>query len=86
MTYYIIVDGWTSIKTFDSLQGAKTSLTRKYIKKHPNAVIMDSEEFKKHKENEPTHKVRNLMTGELVDEKVSTPYYLSVGSEAYWSS
>jgi hypothetical protein len=33
-----------------------------------------------------THKVRNLMTGAIVDEPINTPYSCSVGSEAYWSS
>lgn len=30
-------------------------------------------------------KVRNIMTGEMVDERSDTPYYLSVASETYWS-
>ena len=53
MSYYSIVDGWTVVKTFDTLAGAKTSFTRKYKKKHPDAVIMDNEELRRHKENEP---------------------------------
>lgn len=35
---------------------------------------------------EKKHYVTNLMTGEKVLESVNTPYYLSVGSETYWSS
>lgn len=30
--------------------------------------------------------VRNLMSGEEVRERYDTPYYLSVGSESYWSA
>ena len=30
-------------------------------------------------------KVKNLMSGELVDERSDTPYYMSVSSETYWS-
>jgi len=30
-------------------------------------------------------KVKNLMTGEMVDERSDTPYYMSVSSETYWS-
>ena len=84
--YYIIVNEWSAIKTYDTLQGAKTAFTRKYLKKYPNAQIMDSEEFKQHKENEPYHDVVNIMSGQVVKEKVSTPHFLSVSSESYWSS
>lgn len=84
--YYIIVNEWSAIKTYDTLQGAKAALTRKYSKHYPNAQIMDNEEFKAHKLNEPYKEVINLMTGEKVMEKVSTPSYLSVSSEAYWSA
>lgn len=84
--HYIIVDNWSAIKTFDTLQGARVSLTRKYKNKYPNAVIMDHEEFKRHKENEPYREVINIMTKEKVMERVSTPHYLSVGSETYWST
>lgn len=84
--YYVIVDGWSHVKTYDTLQGARVAWKRKYIKSYPNSVIMDSDEFKIHKSKEPTHLVRHLLTGEMVEEKVSTPYYLSVSSEAYWST
>ena len=32
-----------------------------------------------------TREVRNLMSGELVRESVTTPYSCSVASESYWS-
>ena len=33
-----------------------------------------------------TKKVRNLMTGQEVEENINTPYSCSVASEAYWSN
>lgn len=33
-----------------------------------------------------THMVKNLMTGEMVEEAVDTPYTCSVASETYWST
>ena len=36
--------------------------------------------------NDRTHMVRNLMTGEMVEENVNTPYTCSVASETYWAS
>ena len=32
------------------------------------------------------HDVRNLMSGKIVKERYDTPYYMSVGSETYWSA
>jgi len=82
---FAIVDGWTVLMEFDTKRGAKIALTRKYKAKYPEAVVMSQEELKAHKENEPMREVTNLMTGKKVLEKVSTPYYLSVSSETYWS-
>lgn len=35
---------------------------------------------------EKTHLVRNLMTGDLVEESINTPWNCSVASESYWCS
>ena len=49
-------------------------------------VVMSVAEFNAMEDVRVTRKVRNLMTGEMVDEDVNTPYCCSVASESYWSN
>lgn len=35
--------------------------------------------------NKITRPVKNLMSGKIIDEPITTPNFCSVGSEAYWS-
>jgi hypothetical protein len=79
---YILHDDYWIIKTFDTLQGAKTSLTRKWKAKYPNAVVVDSKTFY---ENEPMVERTNIMSGEKYVERKSTPLCCSPSSELYWS-
>jgi len=48
-------------------------------------VVMSVDEYNERGYNQMTHKVRNLMTGEMVDESINTPWSCSVASESYWS-
>ena len=49
-------------------------------------VVMSAAEFNAMEDVRVTRKVRNLMTGQMVDEDVNTPYCCSVASESYWSN
>lgn len=68
-------------------RAAKMALTRAV-----NAGMAEREDFaiaehnKFYSEIEKTRTVRSVMTGEMVEEPVNTPYHLSVGSESYWSA
>ena len=71
--------------TFGS-KGAATRTFNKAVREEKiNAdeyAIAESSEF--YNSIEKTHMVRNLMTGDLVEERVNTPGCCSVASERYW--
>ena len=48
-------------------------------------VVMSMAEYNDRGYNQMTRKVRNLVTGEMVDESINTPWSCSVASESYWS-
>lgn len=47
-------------------------------------VVMDLAEYSAKGYGNQTRKVRNMMTGEWVEESINTPYCCSVASESYW--
>ncbi len=49
-------------------------------------VVMSAAEFNAVEDVRVTRKVQNLMTGQMVDEDINTPYCCSVASESYWSN
>ena len=49
-------------------------------------VVIAHTDYVKKGYDKRTHMVRNLMTGEMVEENVNTPYTCSVASETYWCS
>lgn len=48
-------------------------------------VVMAYDVYVAHGYDKLTRKVRNAMTGAIVEENINTPYSCSVASEAYWS-
>lgn len=72
------------VRYFDTAAAAKRSATcanRKHT--HAEYAFAEYEEYKKNVVKKVM--VRNLMTGELVEEDSNTPNCCSVGSESYWS-
>ena len=49
-------------------------------------VVISCEDYQKSGFGNRTHMVRNIMTGEMVEENINTPYTCSVASETYWCS
>lgn len=49
-------------------------------------VVMSVREYHDRGYNQLSHKVMNVMTGEMVDENINTPWSCSVASESYWSN
>lgn len=47
-------------------------------------VVMSVDEYNERGYNQMTHKVMNVMTGEMVEESINTPWSCSVASESYW--
>lgn len=62
MSNFLIHDGTHIIKSgFDTEKGAKTSLTRKWKKKYPNAQVSSNEYFNNSVDHMVT--VKNLLSG-----------------------
>lgn len=81
------LDGIVRVKEYKSEKAAQNAACKR------NSVLQHS--YEKYSVNTPeelselgkkTHKVRHLITGEIVDERIDTPYSCSVSSEAYWSN
>jgi hypothetical protein len=78
------------IEYYKSEPAAKAALTR-LTKKNlldkgtvkEDYAIADTTDF--HQNIEKWHDVRNIMSGEIVSERINTPRSCSVGSELYWS-
>lgn len=47
--------------------------------------VMSYDDYVEAGYDKQTRRVRNFMTGEMVDEPINTPYCCSVASETYWS-
>ena len=80
---FILHDDYHIIDRYNTAQGAKSSYTRKYKNRYPNALITHQEEFYA---SEPTVQVRSLGNGAIVDLKKS---YLGTccdpSTERYWT-
>jgi hypothetical protein len=71
---------------YETEAAAKAGITRLAKKGKIVAVDHAVAELSYFRDNiEKYETVRNLMTGELVQQRVNTPYYLSVANETYWS-
>lgn len=65
-------------------QGAKIGKTRKH-KHNANIKVMSRADAAAFLRTVPKKKVRNLMTGELVEIDINTPLSCDPSSETYWS-
>ncbi len=80
---YIIHNDFHIIKTYDTEQGAKSALTRKWKREYPNAIIMSQDDFDA---QEPRVQVRNLMNGKIVElPKSQVGGCCDPSTERYWS-
>lgn len=75
-------------KTYKTERSAKGALTKairnaKLIGPQDRWAVAESNDY--HQNIMKMVKVRNLMSGEIVEQSINTPNYMSVGSEAYWS-
>ena len=84
-------ESYGGVKTFKTRAAAKAAMTREFKKADQHGgiefsradyAIADYAYFSEHIEK--MRDVRNLMTGEIQQERANTPYFLSVGCETYW--
>ncbi len=82
--WYIHKDGeWHILARFVSERGAKVSLSRKWKKKYPKAIITDSVTFYK---MEPMVETTNIMSGKKIMIEASLKGgCCDPGTETYWS-
>jgi hypothetical protein len=81
---FIVHDDYHILKTYDNERGAKIALARRWKKKYPNAVIMDSNTFQ---QTEPIVESTNLMSGKkIMIPKSQAGGCTDPGTELYWSS
>jgi hypothetical protein len=73
-------------KTSYMVKGAAERQAAKLGAKYGPMVVMSYDEYCTLGYDKLTRKVRNVMTGQLVEESINTPYSCSVASEAYWSN
>lgn len=81
-TTITIREPFVGTKYFKTVSAAKAYRTRNALSPALYGIA-SIEDFRK---IEKKVLVKNLLSGELVEESVNTPNYLSVASESYWSA
>lgn len=72
--------------TFKQRAAAERLAKRLMQQQYPKLVVMEYSVYVAYGYDKLFRKVRNVMTGEMVEENINTPYSCSVASEAYWSN
>lgn len=81
-TTLTIREPYIGTKHFKTVAAAKAARTRAGFTAATHGIAESNDFF----ENiEKKRIVKNLLTGDEVEERVNTPNYLSVASESYWS-
>lgn len=91
---YVLVDPITQCKVYHprtqksewhTLKSARSAATRlnKLTDPAQPYVVMDIATYQA---QVPMVEVKNLMTGQMVQERADTPWHCSVASESYWSN
>ena len=67
-------------------RAARANAIRRHGLQRNASIVVMTEEFYHSIIRGKTVKVRHHITGQLVDEPLGTPHYMSVSSETYWAS
>jgi len=71
---------------FKQKAAAERQAQKLTAKGYGELVVMELDVYLAHGYGNLTRKVHNLMTGEMQEESINTPYCCSVASESYWCS